>query len=703
MADNFSDLDHVKELKLEPVKREAYAPWAVFVLIMILPFLSMLAYLIASSVTDSYVDGVDQTFERHMRVEAKGRADALSIWLDKTSKISNRITKSRTVQSFIADVNNNSLPDGTIPEQIQPQVSYIEEVLTTFSRQNNLLGAYLINRRAQDIASSDNAMVLPEDFEERTRVAFTSQSTQYGRARMHGELMVIDMYMPIRMLVTKRNNRAATNVGVLLMTVPLGDELRRVFRPSPLSLDGQTTRVFQKHGKSAALLMFDGDRRGIFTQDATHSDKQYKALWKLYGFEREGKHDLRRIPQFGQASIMPRVGEVLMVREPVEGAPYLIMSVLNLKEAYKDVMVFKRQAQIIAQLLAFIIFILFLSFWWRHQEVRQRALTETYQAFAETVNTQRNLLVSINNAVKEHITLKYFDGHYVYVNPSFAKMLNMKILDVLGKTDKDLFNKKTFEELAKLDKELLKKKNIVYTELSVIINDKRKFFEISKAPFRDASNHFTGIITVSRDITEVVEERILREKALKNSMRALTRIMERHDLHLVKHSRYLNHISKSLGEKMKLSEKDIMTLDICSNLCQLGKVFLEQQLLRTPKSEMNDEMLTTYHAHIEDSAYILDTVDWGLPIVHVVYSMHERLDGSGYPNQLKDEEIKQLPRILGICDTFCELTAPRHGERVYTPEEAIKFMVNEKGVYDLVILQSLAELIAENEEVLMVS
>lgn len=704
MSQKYLGLDNTKKLTLSPNKGHKGMSWVVFAIFMLLPFFCMLAYFFANHATNTYIKKADANFEKYMRLEAQAQAASLSNWLESASSTASRVTKSRTIQSFIQQVNEQPSINGELPKNLQVQKSLISEMLSTFAHQNNFSGVSLINRRAQNVVSSAKTMGLAGDYEERSRDVFKTYAKQYGKTRMNLDKLVVDLYVPIKVRQIQQGQEKISVVGVLTMAAPVGEPLQKIFKQSSMALTGEISRVFEKSEKGIpALILFEGKNKGIYTQDKTSAEKKYKALWRLFSAEKQGKHDLRRIPQFGQTGVLPRVGEVLMYKTPVQKSPYIIMSVLNLQEAYEDVFLFRKQTHIISQLCAIMLFIVLLTVWLKFKSSRQKAVAEAYHSFADTVNTQRNLLVNINNAVKEHITLKYFDGHYIYANPSFSSLFDMQPDETIGKRDKDFFDEKIVEEFKEMEAQVRQKQEPVYAEKTFKINGKKYSFEISKSPFIDTTGTFVGITTIARDISELFEARELQERFLKNAMRALTIIMKKHDAYITKHAKYLTHISKALGEKMGLKKEDLSTLEICATLGQIGKIFVDAKILKMPKYEMDDETLERYLEYIETSAYVLDSVDWRLPVVKTVYAMHEKLDGSGYPNGLKGDDISRLARVLCVCDAFCAMTAPKHGEEHFTPEAAIKNLAEQKDAYDITVVQQLAEMISQQEDILMLS
>lgn len=706
----------IKEISIDPIKKEAFTPWAIFMLISILPFLSMMSYITTSSIVENQELDIDGRFMERMEITARHKARNIDRFLEDFVSVSNRITHSRNIQMFIMDVNESGLDKEFTGDLLRKHL-FIDEVLQTFKSQNNIENVYLTNRRAQVFSGLSDEEELPFNYNINVRHVFINKKVLYSPLRMDGQNMLIDIYVPIFALKGFKGDVASslsqqnmgdweeTNqvAGVLIMTLSIKDKLIDLMDSGESgAVEGQHITLFQEVSGGVEMVRLNAAHEGIFSKDKDAlASSTYKKEWSIYFLETEGKHDLSRIPKFGSPSItMPRPGEILTLKVEANHLPLTIMVYLELQDAYKNLMLQRRQVHIIGQLIALIVFVFVLALWWKAQDIKHRNLAEQFKDFSEKVNAQRNLLTSINKAVKEHISLKYFDGKYLYVNEAFCKFVGIKQEEVIDKTDEDLFGSKIAEELKMMDKEVLSSKQTIMESKSFIFKGKRHHLEISKTPFLDGNRKFVGITTVTKDMTELTRERQLREKAMKNSMSSLMCIMQRYDEHLVKHAKFMRNIALKMAEHLKLSIEEVTILEVSANLSQIGKIYVPQEILASSNA-LNDHDLVTYHAHIEDTAYILDTVDWGLPIVKTVYAMHERLDASGYPNALHADDISKLSRILGICDQFCTLVSPRRGHEVYTPENAVKWMVNQKGKFDLSLLQTLAEVIAEDESAVL--
>ncbi len=73
---------------------------------------------------------------------------------------------------------------------------------------------------------------------------------------------------------------------------------------------------------------------------------------------------------------------------------------------------------------------------------------------------------------------------------------------------------------------------------------------------------------------------------------------------------------------------------------------------------------------------------------------HERLDGSGYPDGLRGDELSLEIRILGVCDVYDALTSERVYRRAYTQPQALTILARSRGIaFDADVLDALSRVV----------
>ncbi|RKY00445.1 MAG: hypothetical protein DRP55_05735, partial [Spirochaetes bacterium] len=95
---------------------------------------------------------------------------------------------------------------------------------------------------------------------------------------------------------------------------------------------------------------------------------------------------------------------------------------------------------------------------------------------------------------------------------------------------------------------------------------------------------------------------------------------------------------------------------------------------------------------------VLKEIDFPWPIAEIVYQHHERIDGSGYPRGLKDDEILLEARILAVADVVEAMSSHRPYRPAYTIEEALEEIVRNKGkLYDPEVVDACVKLFKEKK------
>ncbi|HZK62199.1 MAG TPA: HD domain-containing phosphohydrolase, partial [Anaerovoracaceae bacterium] len=81
----------------------------------------------------------------------------------------------------------------------------------------------------------------------------------------------------------------------------------------------------------------------------------------------------------------------------------------------------------------------------------------------------------------------------------------------------------------------------------------------------------------------------------------------------------------------------------------IGKMYVPAQILSKP-SKLNDLEYSMVKIHSEAGYNILKSIDFEGDVAEIVYQHHEKMDGSGYPRQLKGKQILKAARILCVAD-----------------------------------------------------
>ena len=123
------------------------------------------------------------------------------------------------------------------------------------------------------------------------------------------------------------------------------------------------------------------------------------------------------------------------------------------------------------------------------------------------------------------------------------------------------------------------------------------------------------------------------------------------------------------------------------------------EILQKP-GPLDDAEFTEIRRHPDAGRKLLDELG-GFPetVRRLVSDHHERLDGTGYPNGLKGDELPIETRILAVCDVYDALVSDRVYRAAWTPERALALLQEEAGTgYDPAVVQALERIVTPTDD-----
>jgi HD-GYP domain-containing protein (c-di-GMP phosphodiesterase class II) len=152
---------------------------------------------------------------------------------------------------------------------------------------------------------------------------------------------------------------------------------------------------------------------------------------------------------------------------------------------------------------------------------------------------------------------------------------------------------------------------------------------------------------------------------------SLADAIEKRDPYTGGHTRRVTQYSLAIAKYLQLNSLERKWLKITSVLHDIGKVGIEDQILRKPE-RLSPEEFEMIKRHCDIGVEIIKHVRPLSESIPGVKSHHEQLDGKGYPNGLKGEEIPALAKIVAVADTFDAMTTDRPYRIAMEREAAVK-------------------------------
>lgn len=183
-----------------------------------------------------------------------------------------------------------------------------------------------------------------------------------------------------------------------------------------------------------------------------------------------------------------------------------------------------------------------------------------------------------------------------------------------------------------------------------------------------------------RETNEVLKKR------LEQSINAISKVVELRDVYTSGHQRRVMQLACQIGARCGMSEEALTNLSYGSLIHDIGKIYIASDILNKPGKITNLEY-QILQTHAEYSYNIAKEMDLPQVILDMILQHHERLDGSGYPNHLKDGEIMLESRILAVADVVEAMTSHRPYRPALGISAALAEITSGRGVkYDAAVV-----------------
>ena len=143
-----------------------------------------------------------------------------------------------------------------------------------------------------------------------------------------------------------------------------------------------------------------------------------------------------------------------------------------------------------------------------------------------------------------------------------------------------------------------------------------------------------------------------------NSVRMLAAAIDAKDPYTRGHSERVGRYSVAIGKTLGLPEKEMRNLRVSALLHDVGKIGIDDRILRKPGALSEDEF-EVMKQHPAKGAAIMSGVAQLIDIIPGMKYHHEKWSGGGYPDGLEGEQIPMQARIVAIADTFDAMTTNR--------------------------------------------
>jgi HD-GYP domain-containing protein (c-di-GMP phosphodiesterase class II) len=180
-------------------------------------------------------------------------------------------------------------------------------------------------------------------------------------------------------------------------------------------------------------------------------------------------------------------------------------------------------------------------------------------------------------------------------------------------------------------------------------------------------------------------------------MQVLESTMATRDPYTVGHQRRVSQIACTIGREMGLSEERLRNLRVAGMLHDLGKFAIPSDLLSKP-GKLTPPEFALIKTHPQVAYNILEPITLPGNTAKIILQHHERLDGSGYPQGLKGEEILLEARILGVADVLEAMCSHRPYRASLGLAETMNELARNQGIlYDTAVVDACLKLYGQDD------
>jgi HD-GYP domain-containing protein (c-di-GMP phosphodiesterase class II) len=163
------------------------------------------------------------------------------------------------------------------------------------------------------------------------------------------------------------------------------------------------------------------------------------------------------------------------------------------------------------------------------------------------------------------------------------------------------------------------------------------------------------------------------------------------------HSERVSRFSVAIAQRLNMSDEEVEKIRLSALLHDVGKIGIDDNILKKPAA-LTDEEYEIMKQHPQKGYKIMSQIPAMKDFLPGMYMHHEMLDGRGYPQGLKGDEIPMMARIVAVADTFDAMTTDRPYSRALKIEEALRLIKGYVGTrYDFYVVEALTAACEEGQ------
>ena len=260
-------------------------------------------------------------------------------------------------------------------------------------------------------------------------------------------------------------------------------------------------------------------------------------------------------------------------------------------------------------------------------------------------------------------------GEVLYVNPAVAERLGYSEAESLGMSVLDFHADDSRDDVQRVVAEMLAGET---SHCAIpLVTKEGHMVPVETRVSRGLWHGEPAIYGTCRDVSV--------ERLLEATTQAMNAVSELRDPYTAGHERRVARIAELIAVEMGLPAAEVAIIRFAGAIHDVGKAAVPVDILCKP-GHLSMAEYSIVKLHSEIGGEILRPMAHLAPIPEIVRQHHERIDGSGYPDSLKGDEIMLAARIIGVADIVEAMSAHRPQRPALGLDAAIDEIRKERGV-----------------------
>lgn len=294
------------------------------------------------------------------------------------------------------------------------------------------------------------------------------------------------------------------------------------------------------------------------------------------------------------------------------------------------------------------------------------------------------------------------DGRIAYINPRVTEMVGWSHDEVIGRGPEEFVDEASARDMYMAQQRLLSGERTVTIQLNALRKD-GSTMPLAAHSTLGAWDGKQAVVAILEDLTERIraEEKISSYmKRLEGSMRATlqacSKMVELRDPYTAGHQNRVGLISAAIAGEMGWDKARCDALELMGLVHDIGKISVPAEFLTKP-TKLSPYEFEIIKGHAQAGYEILKDLQFDdLPVAEIVRQHHERMNGSGYPQGLKGDQILPEAKVLAVADVLESMASYRPYRPALGMDKAIAEIETNSGkLYDPVVVNALLRLVRE--------